>query len=344
MSFNLRTFRLYGGDLWGTLLLSPTLTRTLKHLILLRRSTKRFSNRSRFFENRFNLVGRRRRRSSSVMRFIKSKLSNSKLFSSQPKAKPNRRSSLKLSLPDRLRGRVFYQVRKLLPYRFFTYRGKQHRNQVSKRSSPRYVVDFLNKDPFEDITLKRRKETFLSTLAMNYRKFQKFYYNVSRSQFTRLAYLARLEKSNNLHFLINRLERRLDMALFRTGLATSLFMAKHLISYKHVLVNDETVIARSYFVSLYYKVSLSFSAIKIVRNDFWFRFYNSLIFNRRRPEGLYSRLPLVHVMSSSSYEVDYLSFSSILIAEVFFKSLYYPFKIDASNIELFINRAKKRLL
>jgi len=339
MNFNLRTFRLYGGDLWGGLLLSPTLTRTLKHLILLRRSAKRFSSRKRFIVSKPILV--KRRRVPTTMRFIHRKLADDRVVKSTQFGKSNNKLDL---LVKGKRGRVNSVLRKLLPYRFFSNRvtGTKKFMVHSKTKTPHYVVDFLKSNPFDKVFVSSKRRTFLSQLAMNFRKFQKFYSNINRSQFMRLAYLARLQKSHNLHFFINKLERRLDMVLFRTGLSTSLFMAKHLISYKHVLVNSELISTPSFEVALYNKVSISTLASHIVRNHFWFRFSNFLRFGALRKTSR-SYFPIVHFFSCSSYEIDYKSLSSILIAEVFFNSIYYPFKIDPANIELYINRAKKRL-
>lgn len=69
----------------------------------------------------------------------------------------------------------------------------------------------------------------------------KTHYNITENQF-RLLY-----KRSRGNF-INLLERRLMSVIFRLGFTNSIFMARQLVSHKHVLVNDKPINIPSYSV------------------------------------------------------------------------------------------------
>jgi small subunit ribosomal protein S4 len=86
-------------------------------------------------------------------------------------------------------------------------------------------------------------------------------YGVREAQFRR--YVAEAQRSGEPlgRALLEMLERRLDNAVYRLGLARTRLMARQMIAHRHVQVNDETVTIPSYLVSPGEKIRLKEEAL-----------------------------------------------------------------------------------
>lgn len=75
----------------------------------------------------------------------------------------------------------------------------------------------------------------------------KFYYsNLTESKLRKLYKKALRYGGNAAHNLVRLLESRLDVLVYRVGLATSLFAARQFVSHGHMLVNNVKVTICSY--------------------------------------------------------------------------------------------------
>lgn len=86
-------------------------------------------------------------------------------------------------------------------------------------------------------------------------------YGVREAQFRR--YIVEAERSGEPlgKALLEMLERRLDNAVYRLGLARTRLMARQMIAHRHVQVNGETVTVASYLVSPGEKIRLKEEAL-----------------------------------------------------------------------------------
>lgn len=78
----------------------------------------------------------------------------------------------------------------------------------------------------------------------------KRYYGVMEKQFRRIFALAEKSKENTGQALLQLLERRLDNAVFKAGLAQSRKAARLAISHGHILVNGKKVDRAGFLVSV----------------------------------------------------------------------------------------------
>lgn len=74
----------------------------------------------------------------------------------------------------------------------------------------------------------------------------RIYYNMREKQFANTFGLARKKSGDTGENLINLLERRLEMVLYRANFVPTIFAARQLVSHGHILVNDKKVNIRSY--------------------------------------------------------------------------------------------------
>jgi small subunit ribosomal protein S4 len=91
----------------------------------------------------------------------------------------------------------------------------------------------------------------------------KFMYNVREAQFRRYFDIAKRSREPAGRILLQTLERRLDNIVYRLGFARTRLMARHLVSYGHVLVDDKRVDKPSYLVSPGETVALTPKALQI---------------------------------------------------------------------------------
>ena len=76
----------------------------------------------------------------------------------------------------------------------------------------------------------------------------KGYYNMSEKQFRKFYQEAIRRKGDSSENLVGLLERRLDMVVYRSNFAPTIFSARQLVSHKHILVNGKSVNIPSYLV------------------------------------------------------------------------------------------------
>jgi small subunit ribosomal protein S4 len=110
-------------------------------------------------------------------------------------------------------------------------------------------------------TTRIRKSDFAKQL-MEKQKV-KFTYGVRERQFRRYFGLALRSREPAGRALLQILERRLDNVVYRLGFARTRPMARHLVSYGHVLVDGKRVDKPSYLLSPGETVSLSPRAIRL---------------------------------------------------------------------------------
>lgn len=76
----------------------------------------------------------------------------------------------------------------------------------------------------------------------------KGYYNMSEKQFHKTYFEAVRRKGDTSENLVGLLERRLDMVVYRSNFAPTIYSARQLVSHKHILVNGKKVNIASYQV------------------------------------------------------------------------------------------------
>jgi small subunit ribosomal protein S4 len=103
-----------------------------------------------------------------------------------------------------------------------------------------------------------QRRTKISEYGLQLREKQKakFMYGVSEKQFRRLFSDANRTQGNTGENLIQLLERRLDNAVYRMGLATTRRFARQLVTHGHVLVDGKKVDIPSFRVKAGQKIEI----------------------------------------------------------------------------------------
>jgi ribosomal protein S4 len=367
MNWNLRTFRLYNNDLWGTLLMGPTLTRPLKQLLRVRRKTRYFyksiyggfskklikkRTKFKFFTEFYKDLTRRKgyhliRNTYMPIDNVSKKTRAIKLgyFASY-----KRRVRL-LKIRAR-RARISSALWKRLYYLFrnryqFGYVKRNRFKKGKSKSGSKYIIDYTKRRSYDKLKVRLKRRTFNSQRLIDFRKFKKFYSNLTAVQFYRLASKSKIQARGayNLNKFVSNLERRVDMVLFRSGLVTSIFMARHFISYGHISVNGLKIKRLGFVIDLYDIVSIS---IKDLIN--FFTIIKSMYLSRLKGyvksgarKRVKSKVALVSIFKPSYLEVDYRVLSTILVADIQFNKVFYPFKVPFYELGLFLSRVRKKV-
>ncbi len=108
---------------------------------------------------------------------------------------------------------------------------------------------------------RQRKSEYARQLTE--KQMVRFTYGVREKQFLRYFGMALRSEEPSGIVLLRILERRIDNVLFRLGFARTRLMARHLVSYGHVLVNGKRVDKPSYLVSPGEVITLTPTALKI---------------------------------------------------------------------------------
>lgn len=108
---------------------------------------------------------------------------------------------------------------------------------------------------------RQRKSEYARQLAEKQKV--KYIYGVREAQFRRYFGMALHSNEPSGQVLLKTLERRLDNVVYRLGFARTRLMARHLVSYGHVLVDNKRVDKPSYFVSQGETITLTEAALKI---------------------------------------------------------------------------------
>jgi small subunit ribosomal protein S4 len=112
----------------------------------------------------------------------------------------------------------------------------------------------------------RRPSEFGSQLAEKQKL--RLLYDVREKQFKKYFDLAIQKKGVTANILLELLERRLDNAIFRLGLASSRQASRQLISHGHILVNGKKVTAPSYCLKIKDQITIKDSSkAKKIFND-----------------------------------------------------------------------------
>lgn len=77
-------------------------------------------------------------------------------------------------------------------------------------------------------------------------KLRKYYGSITESQFHSIYEKSRSKKGDTGETFIGLLESRLDAFVYRSGFASTMFLARQLVSHKHFKVNGKTVNIPSY--------------------------------------------------------------------------------------------------
>ncbi|NRA74058.1 MAG: 30S ribosomal protein S4 [Rickettsiales bacterium] len=86
-----------------------------------------------------------------------------------------------------------------------------------------------------------QKKKTVHGVQLNAKQKLRGYYNLSEKQFYNYYVAARKQKKNTNEALIELLERRLDVIIYRFNIAPTIFSARQLVSHKHILVNGKIV-------------------------------------------------------------------------------------------------------
>lgn len=96
--------------------------------------------------------------------------------------------------------------------------------------------------------LKRRKKSDYGVQLEEQQKLKAIFGMLSQSQLLKYYKEALRRKGNTARVLIELLETRLDIAVYRLKLASTIFSAQQLVAHGHILVNGKKVDIRSFLV------------------------------------------------------------------------------------------------
>lgn len=122
-------------------------------------------------------------------------------------------------------------------------------------------------DRANDPAFKKTKKTSDYGLHLIEKQKVKAYYNILEKQLRRYFEQASRAKEMTGVALLVSLETRLDNLVYRLGFASSIRMARQMVSHKHILVNGKVINIPSYAV----KVGDTLSLVEKVRNNEQFK-------------------------------------------------------------------------
>lgn len=95
---------------------------------------------------------------------------------------------------------------------------------------------------------KRKKKSDFGLQLEEQQKLKATFGMISQSQLLKYYKEAIRRKENTVHVLLELLETRLDIAVYRLKLASTIFAAQQLVSHGHIKVNGKKVDIRSFLV------------------------------------------------------------------------------------------------
>jgi small subunit ribosomal protein S4 len=119
----------------------------------------------------------------------------------------------------------------------------------------------INIPPGGTKSTRQRKSEYARQLAEKQKV--KYMYGVREAQFLRYFSMALRSNEPSGQILLQTLERRLDNVVYRIGFARTRLMARHLVSYGHVLVNGKRVDKPSYLVASGETITLTETGIRM---------------------------------------------------------------------------------
>lgn len=190
-----------------------------------------------------------------------------------------------------------------------------------------YNLNVLNKGSFSK-RKRRKRMTVYKRQLMAKQRLRKFYGNIREKQFFSLYQKASLYKGSPSNNLFNLLEKRLDVLVFRSGFAPSIYSSRQLISHGHILVNSKVVTISSCLITDGDLIQVNPNSIKIVKN---------LILQKLKSK--FKRFLRKNLVIPSYLEVNFNTFSSILISSPSRKKIPHPIKFSRKLIDKFYNRS-----
>lgn len=110
---------------------------------------------------------------------------------------------------------------------------------------------------------KRKKKSDFGLQLEEKQKLKAVYGMIRDKQLLRYYKEAARKKGNTAHFLLQRLECRLDNLVYKLRFAGTIFLAQQLVSHGHILVNDKKVDIRSFEVEPGSTISIKEKSKKI---------------------------------------------------------------------------------
>lgn len=191
-----------------------------------------------------------------------------------------------------------------------------------------YNLNSLNKNNFSK---KRKKRmTVYKRQLMAKQRLRRYYGSIRENQFYSLYKKASLYKGSPSSNLFVLLERRLDVIIFRSGFAPSIYSSRQLISHGHVLVNNKKVTISSYIVQNNDLIQINKASIHIVK-----RLMLEKINNSNKLKFFIKKNFLIPVY----LEVNFNIFSTTLINTPTRKKIPYPIKFSKNLIDKFYSRS-----
>jgi len=191
-----------------------------------------------------------------------------------------------------------------------------------------YNLSSLNKNLFSK---KRKKRmTVYKRQLMAKQRLRRYYGSIREKQFFSLYKKASLYKGSPSSNLFVLLERRLDVIIFRSGFAPSIYSSRQLISHGHVLVNNKKVTISSYIVQNKDLIQINKSSIPIVKR-LMLEKYNS----SNKIKSFIKKNFLIPIY----LEVNFNIFSATLINTPTRKKIPYPIKFSKNLIDKFYSRS-----
>ena len=165
---------------------------------------------------------------------------------------------------------------------------------------------FKNKNCFfRSLSKKRSKLTRFANI-LGIKQTLKFFYNINEKIFKKFLLISLKSSVIFIDKFISMLEKRLDIALFRSGLVKSIFNARQLINHKLVYVNNKIIINPNKKLNI-----------------------NDLIAIKSKPIELNYFLKNIKAHNFTNYlEIDFKNNSFIFLWDNNLKNTYFPIKIN----------------
>ncbi len=163
-----------------------------------------------------------------------------------------------------------------------------------------------------------RRISNFAKLLHSKQKLKFFYCNVKEKIFKKHLVNSIKSPLKTIDKFLSKLEKRLDVLLFRSSFVFSLYQAKQLISHGHVLINKKIVYNLNKKVHQFDLINLKLNKNKILK-DIFFQFKDKL---------LEKTLP-IHI------EVSFKNFIICFLWEPSSFELYFPLKTHFSMVTRF---------
>lgn len=193
-------------------------------------------------------------------------------------------------------------------FRYRSLIGNKRFFLVSKKAKFLYQVSANEKE------FKRKKRTMKIKNYLNRQKFRRFYGNISEKSLKKVFNQYSLTTNKLGSFFFNFLEGRLDVVVYRSNFADSIFAVRQLISHKKILVNGKVVNIPSYKLNVGDIITLADPALLY-----------QYMKNKLEKKKVLANYP-------SYLEVNYMLGAIIFIRFPKKEEIPYPFFLDRSEL------------